>query len=217
MGLSPCAILSSSYCSLASTVGYPNTTLSLTRRLDTRTQQSRPDRTMGMSGITATGTLPLPKWLFFLRVAIIVLSLGVLIASAYNIALWDESVRIYGSSPPGFLIFCVIATWFILGTMLVFEFFFDRFYTRIAFVVLLVLDAIGRWLGGSDFYDRFYGSVAAAAALGAIVWVMIVVFIVFFVRACLRDGTSGVQESELGHHQPNMERTGQYPLPTAQH
>jgi len=191
---------------------------------------------MGMSGITATGTLPLPKWLFFLRVAIIVLSLGVLIASAYNIALWDESVRIYGSSPPGFLIFCVIATWFILGTMLVFEFFFDRFYTRIAFVVLLVLDAIfwlsawswaaswagqlddiGRWLGGSDFYDRFYGSVAAAAALGAIVWVMIVVFIVFFVRACLRDGTSGVQESELGHHQPNMERTGQYPLPTAQH
>ena len=64
---------------------------------------------MGMSGITATGTLPLPKWLFFLRVAIIVLSLGVLIASAYNIALWDDSVRIYGSSPPGFLIFCVRA------------------------------------------------------------------------------------------------------------
>lgn len=73
--------------------------------------------------------------------------------------------------------------------MLVFEFFFARFYTRLVFIVLLVVDAIfwlsawswaASWAGQLDdlagfmrhtsFYSQFYGSVAAAAALGAVVW-----------------------------------------------
>lgn len=74
--------------------------------------------------------------------------------------------------------------------MLVFEFFFARFYTRLVFIVLLTvlalfwlsawawaaswagqLDDLAGYIGRrSDYYQKFYASVAAAAALGAFVW-----------------------------------------------
>lgn len=58
------------------------------------------------AGLTAVGPVALPKWLFFLRIAILVLSLAVLIAAAYNVSLLGGY---YGASstPAGFLIFDV--------------------------------------------------------------------------------------------------------------
>ena len=66
-------------------------------------------QTTSTSGLTAKGVPALPAWLLFVRIAIIVLSLGVLIAAAYNLSLFGG----YGTylsgytGPPGFLIFDV--------------------------------------------------------------------------------------------------------------
>lgn len=65
--------------------------------------------TSGTQGLTAKGVPALPAWLLYIRIAIIVLALGVLIAAAYNLSLFGG----YGSylsgysGPPGFLIFDV--------------------------------------------------------------------------------------------------------------
>jgi hypothetical protein len=66
--------------------------------------------TNGFNGLTAKGVPALPKWLLFLRIAIIVLSLGVLIAAAYNLSLFDSAYLAGYSGPAGFLIFDVSPT-----------------------------------------------------------------------------------------------------------
>jgi hypothetical protein len=63
---------------------------------------------MAVESLMATGPPVLPKWLFYLRIAIIVLSLGVLIAAGVNVAAFDSWTRWSASSGPGgFLIFDV--------------------------------------------------------------------------------------------------------------
>lgn len=59
-----------------------------------------------MSGLTAASVPAMPKWLVYLRGAIIVVCLGVLIAAAYNLSLY-ENYFAFSSGPSGFLIFDV--------------------------------------------------------------------------------------------------------------
>jgi hypothetical protein len=209
---------------------------------------------MNGKGLIAVGVPVLPFWLLIVRGAAIVLSLGVLIASAYYLSInrdFGGYVAPIVSGPPGFLIFDVIFTWGILGTMIAFEFFLQKFYYRIVFFVLLILDVIF-WLaawawsaeraawyfGGSTVYssvwrkrdvvddilsDYDFGdlgdltngspyspdystnkwgvSLAAATALGALTWVLVIVTTVFFGIACLREPdnetTVNMQGSEL--------------------
>lgn len=62
----------------------------------------------GVEGLVAVGPPVLPKWLLFLRIAIIVLSLATLIAAAINIAAFNDwSYYVSTSGPGGFLIFDV--------------------------------------------------------------------------------------------------------------
>lgn len=62
----------------------------------------------GVEGLVAVGPPALPKWLLFLRIAIIVLSLAVLIAAAINLATFNNWGYVTSSSgPAGFLIFDV--------------------------------------------------------------------------------------------------------------
>jgi hypothetical protein len=181
------------------------------------------------------GPPPMPRWLLFLRIAILALSLGVLIAAAYNISLWQDLV--HADTPAGFLIFDAIFTFLILGCMLAFELFLHRFYYRLAFLVLLGLDCIfylaawswaaswaGRWMSfssaGSTIYDQFAGSIVACAVLGAFTWVLLLVLVYFFVRACLADPdglhTYGHrEEAELGQRKPEGQFPGygEYPAP----
>lgn len=160
---------------------------------------------MNGNGLATFGVPRLPKWFLFLRIAVIVLSLGTLVAAAYNLSLYDEYIT-FSSGPAGFLIFDVrlygtppqsitnsigdqaVFTWLILGVMIGFEFFVKHLYYRLAFVVFLTLDAIFwlsawawaaswagrtaqlRYLGGGGYFDNFYGSLTAAAVLGAFVW-----------------------------------------------
>lgn len=62
--------------------------------------------TTSTRGLTVTGVPRMPFWLTILRVVALVLSLGVLIASAYHLSLLGGWSQYYlGSSPAGFLVF----------------------------------------------------------------------------------------------------------------
>lgn len=63
---------------------------------------------MAVEGLMATGPPAMPKWLLFLRIGIIVLCLGVLIAAGVNIAAFNSWSRYVSTAGPGgFLIFDV--------------------------------------------------------------------------------------------------------------
>ncbi|KAH7261484.1 uncharacterized protein BKA55DRAFT_561458 [Fusarium redolens] len=165
--------------------------------------------TTSTHGLTVTGVPKMPFWFTILRGAAIVLSLGVLITAAYHLSLLGSWAQYYGGSgPAGFLIFDAIFTWLVLGSMLASEYFAPHLYMRLLFFGSLVLTAIF-WLSAwawaaswaADFYrvyddyglgranglDAWGATLAAGAALGAVTWVLVVVFTVFFVRACLAD------------------------------
>ena len=59
-----------------------------------------------MQGLVAISVPQLPKWLLLIRLAIIFLCLGILIAAAYNISVFPDYIGIT-SSPAGFLLFNV--------------------------------------------------------------------------------------------------------------
>ncbi|EYB30068.1 hypothetical protein FG05_05324 [Fusarium graminearum] len=162
-------------------------------------------------GLTAKGVPKMPMWLTIVRGVTIAMSLGALIAAAYNISLISSWARYYGGSgPAGLIIFSAIFTWIILGCMLAAEFFAPQLYIRYIFFGTLVISSI-LWLAAwtwaaawtADFYhlynsyyisrvselDAWGGSMAAAVALGAVTWILTVVTTVFFVKACVADPT----------------------------
>ncbi|KAH6996581.1 hypothetical protein BKA56DRAFT_666786 [Ilyonectria sp. MPI-CAGE-AT-0026] len=163
--------------------------------------------TTGTQGLTATGVPALPFFLTIIRGVILALSLGALIAAAYNLSLFGGySSYLSGySGPAGFIIFDAIFTFLIVGGMLASEFFAPQLYIRIAFICALILDAIfwlSAWAWAASvassfysYYDGYYGSshtldayggsLAACAALGAFTWVLVIVTIVFFIKACM--------------------------------
>ncbi|KAF7546587.1 hypothetical protein G7Z17_g8334 [Cylindrodendrum hubeiense] len=183
--------------------------------------------TTGTQGLTATGVPPLPFFLTIIRGVILAFSLGALIAAAYNLSLFSGFLVGY-SGPAGFIIFDAIFTFIIVGGMLVSEFFAPQLYIRIAFIGALILDAIfwlSAWAWAASvaasffsYFDGFYGhnntidayggSMAACAALGAVIWVLVIVTIVFFVKACMASPQSQTfaprteNQAELGESKP---------------
>ncbi|KAH7119465.1 hypothetical protein B0J13DRAFT_457779 [Dactylonectria estremocensis] len=169
----------------------------------------------------------MPFWLTIIQGAALILSLGVLIAAAHHLSLLGDFLRYFGgSNPAGFLIFDSIFTFLVIGGMLASEFFAPQLYLRLAFICGLILAAIF-WLSAwawaasfaSDLY-RIYGvggyndsnpwaaSMAAGAILGAFTWVVILVTLVYFVRACMASpqGSSftakAQNDAEMGHDKP---------------
>lgn len=128
----------------------------------------------------------MPRWLLILRIATLATSVGVLVAAAYNVSLYQGFL--VPSTPAGFLIFNALFNMLVVGAMLACEFRLQRYYNRLAFALLLGLDGAfwlagwawaaswaGRWLsfgseGTSREYDAFAGSITAGAVLGAITW-----------------------------------------------
>lgn len=59
-------------------------------------------------GLVATGSPGIPMWLTIVRIAMIVFSLGALIAAGYNLSLFNGFSNVSSSSGPcGFIIFDV--------------------------------------------------------------------------------------------------------------
>jgi hypothetical protein len=126
---------------------------------------------MNGKGLIAVGVPVLPFWLLIVRGVAIVLSLGVLVASAYYLSINRDLGFGYAlpvnSGPAGFLIFDVIFTWGILGTMIAFEFFLQKLYYRIVFFVLLILDVIfwlAAWAWSAQLAAFWFGDFSSVSS-----------------------------------------------------
>ncbi|KAG7152243.1 hypothetical protein HYQ46_011921 [Verticillium longisporum] len=168
-----------------------------------------------------------PSWFFIVQLVVLALGLGVFVASAYSLSFFDG----YGyagaySGSPGFLLFAALLIFIVVGSHIVLERFFSQWYFRLAFVigyVLTIIFLLSAWawaasiarLFNGDVCDAFgcysndgngYGSaMAAGAALGAFAWVLLIVLLVFYILASLKEGRGEVApvvtaaDAEMGH------------------
>jgi hypothetical protein len=134
------------------------------------------------------------------------------------------------SGAAGLLIFVVIKTWIIYGALIFLELRAPQYYYRLIGIIGYTLGVIF-WLSGwawaasyasfwlslnrycynglgcADLSDSgtraFGGSMAGCAAIGAVIWILSIVNLVFFVRGCLADEgtavTTTTHNAELGH------------------
>jgi len=179
---------------------------------------------MAMHGLTAKGPPPnAPKFLLYIKIAILALSVIILALSIYSLA-------IFGGGSGGLLIFVVIKTFLIYGILTFLEFKMPHLFFRLVAVIAYAISLVfwlsawawsaaiaGLWLHYSSVYGSLYSSsyyyygnygaagaaLAACAGLGAVVWVLSIVHLVIFIRACLADKTAGVapHQAELGQVQ----------------
>jgi hypothetical protein len=178
---------------------------------------------MPFNGLLAVGVpSKLPAFVFPLRIAILVLSVIILALAAFALSVFGSYAGYLGgySGASGLLIFVVIKTWIIYGVLMFLEFKMPRYYYRIAALVAFVFSIIfwlsawawsaslaSFWLstvcyGGvcvetDDYAKKEGGALAACAGLGAVVWVLSIVNLFLFVRACIADPPA-VNQAELG-------------------
>ncbi|CAK7199717.1 hypothetical protein SEUCBS139899_002400 [Sporothrix eucalyptigena] len=178
---------------------------------------------MTLNGLLAVGVpTKLPPFVFYLRIAILVLSVIILALAAFAISVFGSYGGYLGgyTGVSGLLIFVVIKTWIIYGGLFFIEYKVPRFYYRIAAVVAFAFSNIfwlsawawsaslaSFWLstvcydGVCDSIDSYAkkegGALAACAGLGAVTWVLSIVNFYLFVRACIQDPPV-VNQAELG-------------------
>ncbi|KAI1850030.1 hypothetical protein JX266_004409 [Neoarthrinium moseri] len=185
---------------------------------------------MAASGLMAVGPAPTPKWLIFIKGAIIILSVIVLALAAYALSLYGRYTY-YSGGAPGYLIFLVIKTWIIYGLDIAFQLRVQHLYYRIGFLIAYILSIIF-WLSGwawaaswasvasaysFGYNDTFGGVMGGCAGLGAIIWILAIVNLVFFILASVREPSS-TGNVELGHAQKQDQQpyTGQPAQPQQQ-
>jgi len=200
---------------------------------------------MGTSGLMAKGVPPnMPQFLLFIRIAIIVLSVIILALAAYAISIFGSALGVYGgyvggySGASGLLIFAVIKTWIIYGAFTFIEMKAPHLYYRLLAIIAYTISIIfwlSAWawsasIGAWYLTDYGYGysginpwrnegaALAACAGLGALLWILAIVHLVFLIRACLADsGTTAPHQAELGqvHGQHKVEaQANVYPATT---
>ncbi|KAJ5007479.1 hypothetical protein K4K48_013051 [Colletotrichum sp. SAR 10_66] len=128
-------------------------------------------------GLMGKGVPPTPTFFSILRVAVMVLSLAVLAACAYNLSLLGGQASYAG--PPGFMLFVSLFTLIILGGAMALERFAPQFYFRLALLIAYGVNVLF-WLSG----------------------VMMIVVLFYFVKGCLADpdcyGISTGHGAEMG-------------------
>ncbi|KAI8623869.1 hypothetical protein F5Y19DRAFT_344773 [Xylariaceae sp. FL1651] len=167
---------------------------------------------MAAKGLIARGVPHLPGFFIYITGSIILLSIIVLALAAYAQSLSGNSSYYYDSGVSGFLLFAAIWTWLIHGGALAVEHLAPRFYYRIGVLVGYILSVIF-WLTGwswaaswaayilsfdnYDSYDNIRGywkafgqTTAACAGLGALVWLLCIITLFIFCRACMRSSGS---------------------------
>ncbi|OAA56950.1 hypothetical protein SPI_07331 [Niveomyces insectorum RCEF 264] len=178
---------------------------------------------MTVNGLLAKGAPPnLPAFVLPLRIAIVVLSVVVLALAAFAISVFGSYASYAGgyTGVSGLLIFVVVKTWIVFGVLAFLEYRMPHLYYRLVALVLYALSLVfwlsawawaasiaAFWLGtvcefgvcvGADSYAKKEGgALAACAGLGAVAWVLSIVNLFLFVRACLTD-TVGPAQAELG-------------------
>lgn len=201
---------------------------------------------MTLNGLLAVGVpSKLPAFVFPLRIAIIVLSVIILALAAFALSVFGSYSGYLGgySGASGLLIFVVIKTWIIYGALFFLEFKMPQYYYRIAALVAFAFSLIfwlsawawsaslasfwlstvcygGVCVGADNYAKKEGGALAACAGLGAVVWVLSIINLFLFVRACIAE-PAVVNQAELGQvggapggvYDPNKEAQGTvYPV-----
>ncbi|KAK8028301.1 hypothetical protein PG991_005357 [Apiospora marii] len=172
---------------------------------------------MAISGLTAPGVPPQPKWLIFIKGAIILLATVILALAAYALSLYGDIAYYYSAGAPGYLLFVTIFSWIVYGVAIFLELKANQFYYRIAMLLAYILTCVfwlSSWAWSASwaaftlaYYDGYFysglhtfGSVmAACAALGAVTWVLCIINLVFFIIGSVRNHHSTTSpDVELG-------------------
>ncbi|GKT45756.1 uncharacterized protein ColSpa_05937 [Colletotrichum spaethianum] len=192
--------------------------------------------TNNIRGLMGKGVPPTPSFFAIVRVAVLVLSLAVLAACAYCLSLLGAYSSSY-TGPPGFMLFVSLFTILVLGGAMAAERFAAHLYFRIAVLIGYATNCLF-WLSGwawtasiaalflgntciqstcfapTTEEKRYGGSMAGAAAVGAVNWyveilqrvdhvkVLMVIVLFYYVKGCLADpdcyGVSTGHGSEMG-------------------
>ncbi|EJT77934.1 hypothetical protein GGTG_03037 [Gaeumannomyces tritici R3-111a-1] len=186
---------------------------------------------MAVRGLIARGVpTTLPKWLLYVKIVILVLALLVLALAAYAISIFSSAANddyyFTGSGVPGLLIFVAVKTLIVYGAVTAIQVWAPRMFFRIAALIAYLLGIIF-WLASwgwaasmsgvyfslaNTYSNRIYGALpnklrqeggalAGCAAIGAIAWVLSIVNVAFFIKACLNDPESegaNTNQAELG-------------------
>lgn len=178
---------------------------------------------MSAKGLLARGVPPQPKWLLYVKIAILVLSVIILALAAYSISVFSGYGYYGGGGAGGYLIFIVIKTWIIYGLAIFIELRAPHLYYRIAALIVYILSCIfwlsawawsaslaSFWLAtycngflcGStgDYGKQVGGALAGCAALGAVTWILVIINLVFLIKGSLADpeGDAPAHQAELG-------------------
>jgi len=193
---------------------------------------------MGASGLLARGPPPSPAWVTYIKYAILGLSVVCLAMGAWATSIFGgASGVILSAGAGGLVIFVTIFTFIVYGGGLALEKFQPNNYFRIGLLIGYIFSVIfwlsgwawsaslaGLWLSYTDTYrgfgieDDYYAPIrnlgaalAVCAGLGAVVWVLCIVNLVMFIKACIQDPNSN--NAELGNikHQPAAYPAAQYP------
>ncbi|TQN71409.1 hypothetical protein CSHISOI_03951, partial [Colletotrichum shisoi] len=175
-------------------------------------------------GLMGKGVPPTPALFSVVRVATLVLSLAVLAACAYCLSLLGAYSSSY-TGPPGFMLFVSLFTVVVLGGAMAAERFAAHLYLRVVVLVGYAATCLF-WLSGwawsasiaalflgntciqstcfgpTTEEKRYGGSMAGAAAVGAINWALMVIVLFYYIKGCLSDpdcyGVSTGHGSEMG-------------------
>ncbi|KAK4121817.1 hypothetical protein N657DRAFT_635302 [Parathielavia appendiculata] len=156
---------------------------------------------MGMRGLTAVGVPPQPHWLLYIKVAVLVLAVIVIALAAWAMSLYN------GGYPGGFAggmdHFIAILSFAVYGSAIGLEFAAPRFFYRIVYLVgygLTVIFWLAAWAWSASSASAWIswsaqigGALAGCAALGAVAWILTMVHLARFIRACTADTVSSGQ------------------------
>ncbi|KAK4035433.1 hypothetical protein C8A01DRAFT_17891 [Parachaetomium inaequale] len=165
---------------------------------------------MGAQGLIAVGVPPQPLWLLYIKIAVLVISLIVLALSAYALSL-------FAAGAGGMDIFIAILSFIVYGTAGALELWAPQHFYRIGALIGYILTVIFwlaawawsaseasiwlrgvGWYYGHSYYNSLGGALGGCAGLGAIAWILTIVHLAFFIRACVVDTTAGSGQAELG-------------------
>jgi hypothetical protein len=157
---------------------------------------------MSGQGLIAVGVPPQPLWLLYIKLAILVLSLITLALAAYALSLWPVGAG-------GMDIFIAILSFIVYGTAGALELWAPRYFFRIGALIGYILTVIfwlTAWAWSASEASvwtairatNIGGALGGCAGLGAITWILTIIHLAFFIRACIIDTTAGSGQAELG-------------------
>jgi hypothetical protein len=205
-----------------------------------------------MSDATTAHIVPLPSFVFFIRIFTTVLSIVILGLAGYTLNKLKGEDGGFGAAigynldPIGFIVFSCVWTWLVNAYLIVTPLWFPAAYnmwghlfadvTATLFWLAgfaAVADWASKWkkaftlgsfFGGSSEPAPYWKTAAAAAGLGAIMWILFLIITVVFVLRLMKHrndpanahlSSLGFSAEKGGHELGNVQQPQQYPQQAA--